>query len=620
MENKILPFTYAAVCFLSLASASFFAGSACAQAVPAPQAPEARQDKISLDLKGLDIVDVLKMISGRSGMNIVVGKNVTGKVTIFLKDVNIWDAFEIILASNNLAYEKEGGIIKVMSDRDYELIYGEKFQDKKESLTRALKYAKAQDLSVTLNQIKSNIGRIIVNEPANTLIVLDTPQKISQIEKIISELDQPTETKVFELKYAQADKLSPKIQEAVSKGVGAIRIDERTNKIAITDFPDKIRELGKVIEAFDEKPSQVRIDAQIIEISPEKDEFKMGVDWDAWISKNLRLANSLPLGGVTKISLGLAAGGAAVGEKFDRRGIIDLLRTIGKTKILSSPTIMVLNNQEAKILVGTKEAYITSTVSQGGTGTEVTAQTVNFVDVGIKLFVTPMINKDGFVTMKIKPEVSSSKLTDLTSEGKITQVPIVTTSEAETMITLKDDTTIIIAGLKKDKKDRETKKIPILGDIPLLGIPFRSYSSSINKTELVIFLTPHIVTDAQSPAYSSLTRDEDVIKQLRNMELQGAKQLRPERLEHIPYEKEVREKILSLLRQNAPQGLKGGAVVRFCILSSGHLRGEPEITRATSEALGDYLARAVKSASPFKEFPQDLHKPQESFELEALYQ
>ena len=100
----------------------------------------------------------------------------------------------------------------------------------------------------------------------------------------------------------------------------------------------------------------MRIDAQIVEISPEKDEFKMGVDWDAWISKNLRLANPLSAGTGSKLSLGLATSGLTLGEKYDKKGVLDMLRTIGKTKILSSPSIMALNNQEAKILVGTKEA------------------------------------------------------------------------------------------------------------------------------------------------------------------------------------------------------------------------------------------------------------------------
>src|SRR3989338_541375 len=91
--------------------------------------PASRQEKISLDLKGMDIVDVIKMISQRSGYNIIIGKNVSGKVTMFLKDVDIWEAFEIILSANNLAYEIQGGIIYIMTDKDYELIYGDKFND-----------------------------------------------------------------------------------------------------------------------------------------------------------------------------------------------------------------------------------------------------------------------------------------------------------------------------------------------------------------------------------------------------------------------------------------------------------------------------------------------------------
>lgn len=584
----------------------------------------ARQSKISLDLKGLDIIDVLKMLSARSSMNIVVGKNVTGKVTIFLKDVNIWDAFEIILASNNLAYETKDNIIYVMTDRDYEFIYGEKFGDKKQLLTRSLQYAKAQDVSATLNQIKSNVGRVIIDEATNTVVALDTPVKVQRMELVIDNLDKPTETKVFELKYAQADKISPKIQEAISKGVGSIRLDERTNKIAVTDFPDKVAQIGKIITAFDEKTPQVRIDAQIVEISPDKDEFKMGVDWDVWINKNFRFINSLSLGNANKLSLGMAAGGINVSEKYDRKGTIDALRTIGKTKILSSPSIMALNNQEAKILVGTKEAYITSTVSQGGTGTEVTSQQVNFIDVGIKLYVTPTINKDGFVTMKIKPEVSSSKTTNLTSEGKITQVPIVTTSEAETAISIKDGATIVIAGLKRDKKEDEIIKFPVLGDIPLLGVLFRSVTHTVNKTELVIFLTPHIVTDENLPLYTSLTHDEDILKLN-----QQSEKARPLTLEENrepfftniqDYGEHLRKKIMSAVSVINDYGpLKGEALVSFMLFSDGQLNGEPRIIFLTSEKLREPAMNAIKAASPFAKFPPDLAKPQEKFSLSIVY-
>jgi type II secretory pathway component GspD/PulD (secretin) len=184
-------------------------------------------------------------------------------------------------------------------------------------------------------------------------------------------------------------------------------------------------------------------------------------------------------------------------KQGDYKGIIDLLRTIGDTKILSSPRIMVLNNQEAKILVGSKDAYITSTVTQTE-GNAVTAEAVNFVDVGIKLFVTPSINKNGFVTMKIRPEVSSSETKTIISQDKKTDVPIVSTSEAETTVLVKDGVTIIIGGLRKDERKKTVKKIPLLGEIPYLGALFRSTSDELKKTDLIILLTPHIMS-GESP-------------------------------------------------------------------------------------------------------------------------
>ena len=599
-----------------------------------------KQEKISLDLKGMDIVDVLKMISQRSGLNLIIGKNVSGKVTIFLKEVNIWDAFKIILSADNLAYEIRGDIIYVMTDKNYELTYGDKFQDKKSSLNRTLKFARAAELSKTITQVKSNVGKVIVDEATNTIVIMDSLEKVRQIDALIDLLDKPLTTRIFDLKYALADKLSPKIQEEVTKGVGSVKIDERTNKIAVTDYPDKVLGIGRIIEAFDEKPLQVRIDAQIIEISPEKDEFKMGVDWDAWISKNLRMATPLSMGNSTKLSLGMAAAGLSLGEKYDRKGVLDLLRTIGKTKILSSPSIMALNNQEAKILVGTKEAYITSSTSQSGSGTSETAQTVNFVDVGVKLYVTPTISQNDFVTMKIKPEVSSAKMTDLTSAGKVTQVPIVTTSEAETVVIVKDGMTIVIAGLKRDKKENEIKKIPLLGDIPILGAIFRSVSSSLNKTELVVFLTPRIVRDEfPPPKYVSLTKDNDIMDLVKEIEkeyifrkynVQNKEKGIPDFTRLIPistagytikdYSAYVRNKIYSLmnLMRIVPQQ-KGKVVVSFAVSSNGSLLGEPRVLSATSESLSQPALNIVKSASPFPPMPKGISKTEMEFQLPIVY-
>lgn len=288
--------------FITIAAFLFLAGNASAQN---EELSQESKNTISLDIKGMDIVDILKMLSTRTGMNIVVGKNVTGKVTLFLKNVDAWDAFEIILLANDLAYEKKGDIINVMTQRDYELQYGERYQDKKQAKTIQLKYAKAVDLSRALNQFKTNVGKIVVDEGSNTLILLDNPQKIKEMEDFIKSADLPLKTKVFSLNYAQADKIQTKIQEAITKGIGSLKIDERTNKIAVTDYPERLIEIAKIIQAFDEKTPQVLIDAQIIEIRP-SDKFEMGIDWDYWIEKNFKVAGALPIGTSSRLLLGTA--------------------------------------------------------------------------------------------------------------------------------------------------------------------------------------------------------------------------------------------------------------------------------------------------------------------------
>ena len=590
---------------------------------------ELQKNKISLDIKGMDIVDVLKMLSTRSGMNIVMGKNVTGKVTLFLKNVDLWDAFEIILLANDLAYEKKGGIINVMTQRDYELQYGERFQDKKQGKIIQLKYSKAADISRALNQIKTNIGKIVVDEGTNTIALIDTPEKIKEMENFLRTTDLPLQARVFSLNYAQADKILPKIQESITKGVGSIKIDERTNKIAITDYPEKLDEIAKVISAFDEKTPQVVIDAQIIEINPKKDQFAMGVDWDYWIKKNIRLVGSMPAPSLTdiatipnKLSLGVAALSASTSPSAPEqyKSILDMLRVIGETKILSSPRIMTLNNQEAKILVGTRDAYITSTTSQGGTGTTVTSQTVNFVDVGIKLYVTPTINRDGFVIMKIKPEISSSVLTNITSEGQVTQVPIVTTSESETSVMVKDGTTIIIAGLKKDQQIKEVRKIPLLGDIPLLGYAFKNTRNETIKTELVIFLTPHIVSGEETFEYTSLTRNKDIelTQTLAKVE-QSKNNAGPTNIED--YKEIIFNKIKTAsLSNKVPQ--KGEVGISFMLNSNGRLKGEPGVVSSNNQNLNKIAIDSIKNASPFPAFPKELkelNEKEESFYINLEY-
>jgi len=607
-----------------------------ASTAPAPTAspvaaanPELETSKITLDIKGMDIVDVLKMLSSRSGMNIVVGKNVAGRVTLFLKDVPVEDAFEIILLSNELAYEKKDDIINVMTQRDYELIYGQRFQDQKQAVTVRPQYAKAADLARALNQIKTNLGRIVVDEGSNTLVMIDSPETLKQMQGFINGADLPVETRIFSLNYSTADKLSPKLQEVITKGVGLIKIDERSNKIAITDYPDRLNEIAKVIEAFDEKPLQVLIDAQIIEVKP-SDQFQMGVNWEYFIKEKFDFKTNLPVTTQNILSIGAAAAGGAgaVLAAGQYKGIIDILRTVGEVNVLSSPRIMAVNNQEAKIHIGRRDAYITSTTSQGGSGNTVTSQSVNFVDVGIQLRVTPTISKDGFVTMKIKPEVSDAIPKLVKSQDQDTEIPIVSTSETETTVMVKDGVTIIIGGLAQDKKNKTVKKIPILGDIPLLGVIFRSTDEKTEKDELVILLTPHIMSGEKSYVdFSEIPPVEGAVARMEKGKIITEKFTPNPTSKQNSGEGSVSAYYLSLLdkvnrsvSQNIPPDkLKGKVNLVFRVSSDGSLVGEPTVTGQAQPGLDDCAVKAVKNASPFPPLPPELRKSEEDFRVTLEY-
>ena len=224
--------------------------------------------------------------------------------------------------------------------------------------------------------------------------------------------------------------------------------------------------------------------------------FELGVDWQAifTVLDNLNVQMDFDVFDGEEVNKSLFTVGTIAHNSY--AATLEALKSIGDTNVLSSPSIIVLNNQEAKILVGSTQPYVTSTTTTPSSGPTTTAETINFIDVGVKLYVTPIVHRDGFITMKIRPEVSSVLSVVETSGGN--EIPVVKTSEAETTVRIKDGVTIVIGGLIEDSNSDTRKKVPILGDIPLLGAVFRNQDMSSTKTEIAIFLTPTIVSGEES--------------------------------------------------------------------------------------------------------------------------
>lgn len=170
------------------------AGEGAKDAAATEKAPKTIEEgmvkKISLDLRGMDILDTIKFLSMKGNLNIVTSKNVAGRITLFLKDVSIADTLEVILLTNKLASVTKNNIITIMTEAEYGELYGEKFIDKRELKTLKLDYAKPSGVGVALESIKSTIGKIIMDDATGTMILIDTPDKIAEMEDMAHKLDR----------------------------------------------------------------------------------------------------------------------------------------------------------------------------------------------------------------------------------------------------------------------------------------------------------------------------------------------------------------------------------------------------------------------------------------------
>ena len=467
------------------------------------QIPESANDKISLDLKNVDIVELLRIVSLKTGKTIVPSKEVTGRITVYLSNVAFNDVLDIILLTQGLALNQKDNVYYVMSEAEYKKMFGRDYVDQRKIQTVKLAYAKPAVIFAALAQLKSDVGKIVVDEASGTIILIDIPEKLELLNKTIQDLDRPLTTTIYDLNYIKPADAKTQFGAAITPGTGEVIIDERSGKAIISDLPQKMQKMNMLVRELDEASRQVYVEADIVELTL-SDAFERGIDWqkvfDAAIADGLAFAGSYPAAALTAAYSQIKVGTLAT-ENYT--AILKFLSTYGKTNVISQPRIAVVNNEEANVMVGVREAYITQTQSQA-TSTTVTSETVEFIDVGVKLKIVPKIGADGFITMKIKPEVSSVKETIETSLGS--RIPIVQTSQSETVVKVKDGTMIMIAGMTKLEDVDTIKGWPGLAKIPYLGVLFGYHLKTKTRTEVIIFLTPHLSSGDVS------LRGEELIK------------------------------------------------------------------------------------------------------------
>jgi len=421
------------------------------------------RDTVSLDFENTDIRDVIKLLAAKAKINIIYGPDVSGTLSLHLVNVPFHEAFRTILSM----------------------------------------------MSLSTTQVGENILRIL------------TPAALAKAQTAAA-----TATKVIALNYTKASEMVTAINAVrTAEGrTGSTIADAKTNSVIVTESLEGLAATERLISQLDVRPKQVMIEAKLIEVSL-NNSLHYGIQWDYLSVDRGKIGGQQGTNMIGTVSNPNSAGlvkpldlnaSAAVGAGASARGTgvqlpastvfgaftfgritnnyflsatLTAAAAQGKVRVLSDPKVATLNNQPANINVTTAIPYVTSNVASTG----VTSQQVSYVTTGIKLTVTPSINADGRITLDISPEVSQPSAT---AAGSVTTgAPAVDSRNAKTTVLVRDGETVVIGGLISDSVSNQIAKIPLLGDIPILGWLFKKKSVTRNRAELLIFVTPKIMTD-----------------------------------------------------------------------------------------------------------------------------
>ncbi len=326
---------------------------------------------------------------------------------------------------------------------------------------------------------------------------------VSKSEETQTIPDKQLATAIFKLNFANAKDLEKTITELLSDD-GKIGTDERLNSVVISDTVKNLELIGRAIEELDVKAPQVMIEVLIVNVKL-TDELKLGIDWtklgtsNNFFTQSLSAVAAAPFG---QVDFSVPSG------KWTFQGLLDFIETNDDVKILANPKVLVLNNHTATFKSVEEIPYQERTNTSAGGQLETTA----FKDAGVTLEVTPQITEDGYIIMHIMPEQSAQ-----TGES-VGGIPVVETRNVDTTLRVKDGQTIIIGGLRKVHHSVKEDKIPILGDIPIIGALFRKVDTDKVESEIGVFITPHIYTDGELSAEElELVHSTDANKSLFEM-------------------------------------------------------------------------------------------------------
>jgi len=502
------------------------------------------QGEFTLNFNNVDVRTFIKFVSEFTKENYVLDPNVKGNITVYsqrpvaAKDID--KVFRAILNLYGFAIIKKGDISEIIqiSDgkiRSGEITVGKVPPDKYQVFLNQvvpLKHYQATTLVQILNPYLTKGGQITADDRSNALIISDIGINTAKLMEIIEKIDIPApqgkeEFKIYRLENASSEEVAKTLNEILSKkksvpvGRGAtaaiqpsVVSAKASNSLIIYADPDDFKMLERLVKELDIMANQVLIEALIAEVTYGKIK-DIGIEWNAastfnndkytgTASTNFNLNTAITDGLQIAITKGIT----------DIGGLIKLYGQDSRFNILATPQIVTADNSEASINVSQNVPYLKSveflgTYVSGTTGdTNNTIKSFDYKDVGIKLKLTPQISRDKYIKLKIAQEVS--KVLSVGTDGQITTAK----READTTLIIPNGQTVVLGGLISTENTKTVDKVPFLGDIPLVGYLFRHQRDDMTKTNLLLFITPPIISSPDEAERIRKEKDE-VLKSIR---------------------------------------------------------------------------------------------------------
>jgi len=475
-----------------------------------PETPKAEElppakdrNTFSLSVRDADLRDVILLLSKDSGVNIIADKDVTGKISIDFTKLELSSALYAITRPLGYTFRMDKGFIRItkpiLETKTFRVNYITGKRTSTSTMNAAISTGSSSSgasgggTNINISSGSSGAGTASSSSSSSQGSVNVTTTGTSDFWK---DIRRGLEVLVFSDTKGGGES-EGSFSRGDDKTGKKIIINELAGIVLVTDYSDSMERIEDFLKDVERSArKQVMIQAHIIEVAL-NDDYRFGIDWDAVLQLpgNIDLSLSQSLNPFTSST----TTGSVFNATLNHRKVnafLDVMKEQGQVNVLSSPKVSTMNNQKAVIKLTTKEvSWITTTYQNTNSDTVISNTTPQIDEIGLFLDVTPQVDDEGIITMQIHPSISE-KLKDVFSplDGKSSK-PLINTREADTMIKTRNGQTIVIAGLITDKINDTTKRVPLLGDIPVIGAVFKQVIQEKKKSELVILLTPYVLTD-----------------------------------------------------------------------------------------------------------------------------